>query len=76
MNKKIKLAMAIGTTLVVGIGGYLIYRGYNNRKTKAARSYLGELEENGGEPKTVPKSQRRPVSIRQTPVRVLSRSKA
>jgi hypothetical protein len=50
MNKKVKIAIAIGTTLVVGVGGYLIYRGYNKRKTETARSYLGKLDENGGEP--------------------------
>ena len=50
MNKKAKIAIAIGTTLVIGVGGILIYRAVNNN-SKAAKSYIDELDENGGTPK-------------------------
>lgn len=48
MNKKAKIAIALGTTLVIGVGGYLIYRSVT-KKNEAARKYLNEVDENGGQ---------------------------
>lgn len=48
MNQKAKIAIAIGTTLVLGVGGYLIYRSVT-KKNEAARKYLNEVDENGGQ---------------------------
>lgn len=44
MNTKLKIAIAAGTTLVIGIGGYLIYRSVV-KKNEAARNYLNGVDE-------------------------------
>jgi len=49
MNTKLKIAISIGSTLLVGGVGYLIYRKIT-KQNEAARVYLKEVDDNGGTP--------------------------
>jgi len=47
MNKKLKIAIGVGTTLALGIGGYFAYRKFSKTNI-VAKSYLKDVDENGG----------------------------
>lgn len=49
MTKKVKIALALGTTAVLAVVGFVVY----NRMSKTestARKYLDDVDDNGGNP--------------------------
>lgn len=63
MNKKLKIAIAVGATLALGVGGLLAYRKFSKRD-ESARLYLKEVDENGGEAPIKVKSKGFPLTSR------------
>jgi hypothetical protein len=49
MNKKVKIGLAVGTTLALSVIGYLVYRRVEQRNA-TARKYLEDVDDNGGNP--------------------------
>jgi len=45
MTKTVKIAIAMGTALLIGGGGYLIYRRFV-KTNEAARNYLTDIDDN------------------------------
>jgi hypothetical protein len=49
MNKKVKIGLAIGSTIALAVIGLVIYKRVSQRSA-TARKYLEEVDENGGNP--------------------------